>query len=283
MVDPAGAAPGGGRGASAEGLDELLSPPAMSSATRAVFLMAHEALERVLPFDVKAYRADRIGPRDTLIRPIATEIARWFGVGQLEIYATAAAPRVCVPVDGNPVTLLIGADLLNIRDEREKAFILTRAVKIATLQMSVAIRAQPSDFVLAMAGLVNSYDPNYEPKGLDPGRVADAARRVAKYVPRKFRDQLQPLVFEMAGRPGYDPATLAMGASELGDRVALVAIGSMPAAVGALARLSGEELPAEPAARMALVRRHPEIAALVRFAISDEHFEARRRAGVDPA
>ena len=53
---------------------------------------------------------------------------------------------------------------------------------------------------------------------------------------------LGPLVFEMAGRPGYDPSLFAMAASEWGNRLALVATGAAPSAVSALAKLSGERV-----------------------------------------
>jgi hypothetical protein len=132
-----------------------------------------------------------------------------------------------------------------------------------------------------MGGLVQSYDVHHAPAGVDPNHVAEAARRVAKHISRKARDELGPLVYEMAGRPGYEPARLAMAASEWGNRVALVASGSVPAAMSALAKLSGErELPADPTARIAMLQRFPEAASLLAFAVSDAHFEARKRAGI---
>ena len=71
-----------------------------------------------------------------------------------------------------------------------------------------------------------------------------------------------------------------MAASEWGNRVALVGVGSAPAALGVLAKLSGERgLPNEAPARLALLSRYPEAAFLFAFAISDVHFEARDRAG----
>jgi hypothetical protein len=57
--------------------------------------------------------------------------------------------------------------------------------------------------------------------------------------------------------------------------------GNVPAALSALLKLAGEgTLPADPHARAALVRKSAEAAALVSFAISDPHFEARARAGL---
>ncbi|MEC7525602.1 MAG: hypothetical protein VYE22_37315 [Myxococcota bacterium] len=281
LVDARGAAQGVGQAAAKSDLDELLAPPALNAPTRAVFKLAGDALEKALPFDVAAYRAQKVDGRDTSIRPLANEVSRWFGFGAYELYVTSAAPRVCVPVHSNPCTLLIGSELIGITDDREKLFVLARAFRIAKAQLSVVVRAQPHEVNALLGGLVQSYDPHHAPAGVDPSHLAEAARRVSKHVNRKVRDELGPLVYEMAGRPGYDPAGLAMAASEWGNRVGLLASGSAPAGISALAKLSGErELPADTPARLALVTRFPEASALLEFAISDAHFEARRRSGI---
>ncbi len=282
LVDARGAAPGAGMGAASDALDELLAPKELGAPARAVFKLVGEALEKTLPFDVNAYRAERLDSRDTRIRPIALEVARWFRISPLELYVTSAAPRVCVPVSSSPCTLLIGSELLGITDDREKMFVLARALKIAQAQLSVVAGSQKQEVVALLGGLVQSYDPHHQPVGADPSHVAEAARRVSRNLSRRDAEQLEPLVFEMAGRPGYDPGQLAMAASEWGNRCALVASGSAPAAVSALAKLSGErDLPAEPAARMAFLERFAEASSLLTFALSDAHFEARERAGTE--
>src|SRR5690606_7494180 len=137
----------------------------------------------------------------------------------------------------------------------------------------------PAELLALVGGLVSIYDPRHVIPGAGPALVAEAARRITKNLQRKAQGELGPLVFEMAGRPGFDPARFAMAASEWGNRTALVASGSAPAAIAALAKLSGErELPPDPSARLAMLQRFPEAASLLAFAISDAHFEARKRA-----
>jgi hypothetical protein len=88
-------------------------------------------------------------------------------------------------------------------------------------------------------------------------------------------------VFEMAGASEYEPHKLPLAVSELGDRAALLMTGNTPAALSALAKLAGEAaLPTDPNGRVATLRRSPEAASLISFAISDAHFEARQRAGL---
>ena len=82
---------------------------------------------------------------------------------------------------------------------------------------------------------------------------------------------------------GFDPTRLGLLACELGDRVALLATGLLPSATSALLRLAGidglEQMPAR--ARVDAIKRVHEAADLFMFAISDLHFEARRRAGAE--
>ncbi|MDQ3038087.1 MAG: hypothetical protein M3Y87_37185, partial [Myxococcota bacterium] len=282
LLDAAGGAPGASAAAADATLDDLMSPLSLPAALRAVMRVAGPSLEKVLPFDPRAYRAEKLGQRDGGLRGTALEVARWFGIGDVELWITPGAPRVCVPVSGGPpVALMIGRDLLAI-DERERAFVIARALKIARDGLSVAVRSQPQDLALAMAGLVHSFDPHYQPPGIDPAALADWSRRIVRQLPRRVADELGPVVFEMAGSHDYDPARMAMAASELGDRVALLALGSVPAALSALLKLSGEPGLAETSsARVAQLRRFPEVLALASFAVSDLHFEARSRAGLD--
>jgi hypothetical protein len=69
-----------------------------------------------------------------------------------------------------------------------------------------------------------------------------------------------------------------MAASELGDRIGQIATGSVPAALNALLKLAGETSPSnDVAARVASTKRSPEAHSLIAFAISEAHFDARKR------
>jgi tetratricopeptide (TPR) repeat protein len=282
LLDAGGGAPAAGAAAADGSLVELLAPPSLPAPARTVLHLVGTTLEKVIPFDPRAYRAEKLGPRDGSFRATAVEVARWFGIEDVEVWVTPSVPRVCVPVSSAaPVALLVGRDLL-ASDERERIFMIARALKIAREGLTIAVRTQPQELVLAMAGLVFGFDPNYKAPGLDPAQVQDWSRRIARQLPRRAADDLGPVVFEMSHSQDYDPARMPMAASELGDRVALIACGSAPAAFSALLKLSGEPGLGEGSrARLEQVRRHPEILSLATFAISDAHFEARHRAGAD--
>jgi hypothetical protein len=89
------------------------------------------------------------------------------------------------------------------------------------------------------------------------------------------------LVLELRGNSSFSTRLVPFAVSALGDRAALTLTGDLPSAVDALLKIAGHKAPAGRAARLAAVRETPEAWALVRFAISDAHFEARAQAGVD--
>lgn len=281
LLDAAGGATGAGQRGADPDLDDVIAPPTLTAPTRSMFRLLGAALEKVLPFDPRTLRAEKLGAKDTALRPIALEIGRWMGLPDVEIWIAPTAGRVCMPVSSQPVALVVGKDLLTA-DERERAFLLARALRIARSQLTLALRAQPAELAALLAGLVLNFDPHYQvPMGVDAAQAHDFMKRVARQLPRRAQEEIGPVVFEMAGAPEYEPTKLALAVSELGDRAALLMTGNAPAAISALAKLAGEAaLPTDPSARVASVRRSAESASLVSFALSDAHFEARHRAGL---
>ena len=283
LLDASGGVPGAGSAAADAELEDLLAPSLLPLAARTVFRLAGDAIDKTLPpFDLKAIRAERVSVRDLPYRAQIEEVARWFGVTEIEIWTTQSAPRVCLPISSQPVAILIGRDLLapNV-DPRERLFLLARAVKIARANLVAAVRAQPADLAVAVAGIMRHYDPHFAPPGVNPAALDDAAKRFGKALNKKVRDELYPNVYEMLGASTFDAMRLGAAASELGDRVALVATGSVPAAVSALLRLAGADIPPQDPRRTEAVRGVVAARGLIGFAIADAHFEARHRSGAD--
>jgi len=173
--------------------------------------------------------------------------------------------------------VLIGREIL-AGSEPERLFLTARSFFIAKHKLAGILRAPPAELAAMLAYVAQQFDSSYRPDGIDPAAIAEQGRRLAKHAPRKLLEETGPLVFDMVGAPEYDAGKLAMAVSELGDRMALLATGSMPPALSAILRLAG--LPTDAtdiASRMASVRRSPEASAILSFAISEPYFEARRR------
>ncbi len=283
-LDATGGVPGAGGAAAEPELEELLaSSTLLPLAARQVFRLAGDAIDKTIPaLDLKAFRAERVSARDLPFRAQLEELARMFGAGDVEVWATPAAPRVCQAISCQPVALLVGRELFAPGfDAAERLFLLARALKIARANLVAAVRAQPADLAIAVAGMMRHYDPNHAPPGFSPASLDDAAKRFGKALPRKVRDELLPSLHEMLGAPQFDVLRLGAAASELGDRAALLATGSVPTAVSALLRVAGAEASTGDPRRADAVRKVAAARALVAFAMSDAHSEARQRTGVD--
>lgn len=281
-LDANGAAPGVGAAAADPRLHEHLAPRMLSAATFELFRLGAEIFDKVLPFDSRAWKTEKVG-RDHPLRVEALRVAQWFGYGDVTVLITDVAPRICVPVSGDPLTFVVGRALSTSTDAHERAFLFARATKVAISGLSVAMRTHPGQLALCFAGLAKTYDPMYTRADLDRRELEDWARRVGKAIPRKVRDNLGPVAIEVVASANFDASSLGLAAAELGDRAALLAVGAVPAATRALLALADlrPDDGASPKDRVAAMRQVPEAWDLLRFAISDAYFEARRRAGAD--
>ncbi|MCB9622702.1 MAG: hypothetical protein H6723_05110 [Sandaracinus sp.] len=282
-LDSAGGIPGAGPASADPDLRDAVAPRMLNRTVFEVFRLAGEAFDKALPFDARAWRAEKLPSRGPSLRDEALRAARSFGITDVQVLVTSAAPRLCVAVGDRPATILVGHDLAASTTEAERAFLFTRALGIIHAGLAVVMRSQPEAVNLLIGGLLKSIDGMYANPQLEARALEDMAKRVGKNVPRKNRDALVPLAIEMGGAPGFDPARLGLHAAELGDRLALLALGAIPASFSALLALANVRLAegASSAERVAATKKVPEAWSLVRFAISDPHFDARHRAGVD--
>ncbi len=142
------------------------------------------------------------------------------------------------------------------------------------------MRSPPRQLGLYLSALIRLYDSSHEPPGVDARELDSAGKKMSRVLPRRIRDELGAVVVEMGGTVGFDAVRLGLAAAQLGDRIALLALGDVPAAVQSLLRLASVNGGASAAERIAAVVKVPEALDLIRFATSDLHFDARRRIGL---
>jgi tetratricopeptide (TPR) repeat protein len=283
-LDANGGVPGGGAAATDLELHELLAPTLLTPATFEVFRQVGPTLDKLLPFDAKAWRTERIDRNDDPVHLEAQRVARWFGHDDVQILISDAAPKVCVPVSSEPLTIVVGREIALHASAEERAFLFARAAKVASVELGVAMRSPPQQLGLYLAALVRLYDPNHQPNDIDEKELEQATKRMSRALPRRVRDDLGPAAVEMGGTRGFDAARIGLAAAQLGDRTGLLATGNVPMAILSLLRLAGISGRGQSAdERVDSLRSVPEALDLVRFATSDAHFEARRRIGADRA
>ena len=277
-VDAEGEVPGVASAAFSELLDDLVFGDDMPASTRIVFRHGAEALNKGAPLDLRSVGGERLDRRHPL-RNVVNEVARWAGMSDLEVFTTVQLPLAFVPVSDTPAQLLVGQSLLDSLSRKEQIFLTARALKIARANMSITCRVRPDEMGLLLHGLIRSQLPGYAPEGIDLNAVDEMARRVGKHLNRRVVPELLPHLMELMGAATFDPARVYAVASTAGNRAGLLAAGSLGAALSALAKLAGLKLSG--AFDRDLLDKVEEARDLLSFSISEAHFEARLRAGVD--
>ncbi|MGB5312632.1 MAG: hypothetical protein WBN38_11225, partial [Polyangiales bacterium] len=193
---------------------------------------------------------------------------------------TYIAPASCMPISGDPPTLVVGGNLHEMTTPEQRVFLFARALKVAANHLAPALRARPEELDAALLALLQGHDPS-RPSGAEPQELQDLRKRLIKAVPRRWRDEVESLVLELRGNSAFSTRLVPFAVSALGDRAALTLTGDVPTAIDALLKITGHPVPTSKADRLEAIRETPEAWALIRFAISDAHFEARALAGVD--
>jgi tetratricopeptide (TPR) repeat protein len=262
-------------------VDSIVAPQGLPQTVRRLFSLCEQSFDKALPFDAGAWRLRRpSGPHRGLIEE-AGAVAEALGISEPRLKVTYVTPAACMPIAGDPPTIVIGGNLHEMTTPRERVFLFARALKIASNHLAPALRVRAEDLDVALLALLQGHEGSRAQQP-EPRQLQDLRKRLLKGVPRRWRDEVESLVLELRGSSGFSTRAVPFAISELGDRAALTLTGDVPSAVNALLKIAGHDVPASDTGRLSAIREIPEAWAVVRFAISDAHFEARTQAGVDP-
>jgi len=262
-------------------VDSIVAPRGLPQTVRRLFSLCEHSFDKVLPFDAGAWRLRRpSGPHRSLVEE-AGAVAEALGISEPRLKVTYVAPAACMPIDGDPPTIVIGGNLHELTTPRERVFLFARALKVASNHLAPALRARPEDLDVALLALLQGHEASHAQQPT-PRQMQDLRKKLLKGVPRRWRDEVESLVLELRGNSAFSTRAVPFAISELGDRIALTLTGDVPSAVNALLKISAHAVPPNDASRLSAIRETPEAWAAIRFAISDAHFEARTQAGVDP-
>jgi len=239
--------------------------------------LCEPAFDKVLPFDAAAWRLRRVPGKQRALVEEAGLVAEGLGMSEPKIRLTDASPKACMPISGDPPTLVLGATLAEHTTRRERVFLFARALKVASSHLAPALRLSPEELDAVLLTLLDTH----EASRVAPPDAQELRRKLMRAVPRRSRDEVESLVLEIRGDPDFSAQSVPIAIAELGSRVALTLTGDVPSAVNALIKVAGREMPSAQTPRLAVVRATPEAWRLIRFASSDAHFEARTQAGVD--
>jgi len=262
-------------------VDGIVAPEGLPQTSRRLFALCEHSFDKVLPFDAGAWRLRKPSGEHRSLVEEAGAVAEVLGISEPRLKVTYIAPAACMPVSGDPPTLVVGGNLHQITSPRERVFLFARALKVASNHLAPALRARPEDLDLALLSLLQTSEAD-PAQGPTTPQMRDLRKKLLKAVPRRWRDEVDSLVLELRGNAEFSAQAAPFAIAELGNRVALTLTGDVPSAVNSLLKIAGHEVPPSDAGRLSAIQETPEAWAMIRFAISDAHFEARTQAGVDP-
>jgi hypothetical protein len=269
-LSPNGTIVGAGLESLSNGAMDLLAPPAISSSHRELLRLAAEVLERLVPFEPGAMRAEKLGARPHPLRAEVEKWARLFGIDQVEIFLGPATPLGVLPVGRHPAAVMIPVDL---GDTPAARFAVGRAMTIIALSLPLFVRLAPANVTLLMGALARQFDPMFILEGVDMAKVDDLARRITRVLPRPRHAEMAPHAFALIERRAMEGEALAAGTVELANRIAVLAGGDVGGAVAGLVAAG---------ANLAEQLRVPTPAGrIVRVVLSDRFLEARHITGAD--
>ena len=261
-------------------VDGIVAPDGMPETARRLFALCEHAFDKVLPFDAGAWRLRRPSADHRELVKEAGAVAEVLGISEPRLKVTYVAPAACMPVSGDPPTIVVGGNLQQLTTPRERLFLFARALKVAGNHLAPALRARPQDLDLALLSLIRGHRAGGGEEAATP-QMLDLRKKLIKAVPRRSRDEVDSLALELKGNADFSTRATPFAIAELANRAALTLTGDVPSAVNALLKIAGHDIPAGHEGRPSAIQETPEAWAMVRFAISDAHFEARAQAGVD--
>jgi hypothetical protein len=200
-------------------------------------------------------------------------------VPSFDLYLTRSAPAVFAVENSSPPAIILGAELMGRADPAEQRFLLARALKLIQGGLVVPSKLGASELDVVVGALGRQHVADYAPVGADVGQIINEERRLQKAISKRTKQEIMPFCYELTGE--YRGGNVMQRAVlSTANRVGLLAAGSISSAISALRRLRGDINLTSGGSLAAVIRSAPEIAELVAFAVSNEHFQLRQKLAV---
>ncbi len=255
-------------------IDDILYPARVASGFRTLFRLLAEPLAKLYGVDQKKLAQLGVEKRERLprsghpVRDLANKLAADFGVGEFDIYITAAQRKepdgkttpLCTIELTDPPALILSSSLLEGK-EPEWRFLLGGLLKLLQSNLVLPLSLGPDELGLLIGGLVRQFVPSYVPLGYAEKRIANEAARLKKVIPSKLHGQLLPHAMECSSE-ALDFEGIGESLLQCSHHMGLLLTTDFASAISALRRKGA-------AAEL-------YIDELIRFALSDDFAELRR-------
>ncbi|HEY3592347.1 MAG TPA: hypothetical protein VGL13_00675, partial [Polyangiaceae bacterium] len=139
--------PAAGMRAADPGLDDIVAPDLLTPAFRALLAKAGEVLDAGAPLDLKGLKVMPLPLSSSGAFAETKELARAFGLAEVEILVSPALGAVCIPASAYPPQIVIGQPLLSMGEDAVRRFLLTRALKIIRAKACALSRSAPIELL----------------------------------------------------------------------------------------------------------------------------------------
>jgi hypothetical protein len=208
------------------------------------------------------------------LRDTVAELATAIGIDAFDVHP--GPPGRVTTFAGEVPIVVVGLDLTRRATPLEARFLLGRALARIRLQAHVADTLPPATLGAAIAAAVRLVVPGYSGTGRP---TEDLVRRIGKSISRRARRALEGPARELAALPHPpDPAEWRARAGLTTDRAGAVLCGDLPTALTLVVNegaMGAASLP--PAERAAAALERFDVAALLNFAATEEHYLLRKR------
>src|SRR5262249_25649409 len=136
------------------------------------------------------------------------EIARAFGLGEVEIFVSPALGAVCLPASSFPPQIVIGQPLLSSSEDAVRRFLFTRALKIVRAKACALSRSAPIDLLPLVNAFLLLFAPDWQPAQADNAKMRDMHARLSKAKPERLESDVGLLALDVIGSLGNRTSTL---------------------------------------------------------------------------
>ncbi len=262
-------------------LDDTLCPPELPKSMRLLLDKAGEAIEKSIPVDLRALKAAKLGANQPAMKAKIDAIAHGFGLPDPDVVIARAMPLLCLPVGSKPFQIVVGEAIIASDDEDGRRFALARTMKLCGAHVASLVRVPPAELKIYLDALLHHLVPAHPAPEIEAERLDEMTKRLSRFIPRKDEPELKQIAATLVaeGVPSID--VLAGAAATWGDRVALLAVGDLGAALRGVAWTLGQTAPpSEASAMRQWLAANPAARDLVSFALSDAYLETRARVGL---
>ncbi len=252
-------------------LDGRALPAGMQGGIRHLLRVLGPTLHRSMRPDLRRWevgRAQRL-PKGAPVRETLEALAGDLGVRGFEAYVSPAQPFALMVEPGEPPSVILGAELVNLPPPAIR-YACGQMARVMETHFDLLLEQGPMEAATLMSAIVRFFLPDYRPSFGDPAALAATDEQVTRALHRAPRAELAPFASEIAG--AFTPETLYADAEEAGARAGLLASGDLAAALQLVAARHGIARGAGPPPLTAILQI-PVAARLVDFALSDDYEE----------